>query len=86
MERIAVESNLTPIKELLQEQGYQVDTLKPAEMVESNPKEYDAMVISGLEKDLMGIEDKVQNCPVINAAGLTPEEVTDRVAQTVQRY
>lgn len=86
MERIAVESNLTPIQELLQEQGYRVDALQPAEMVESNPKEYDVMVISGLEKDLMGIEDRVQNCPVINASGLTPEEVSNRVAQTVQRY
>lgn len=86
MERIAVDSNLTSISEQLIEKGYQVDELPPTEMIRSNPIEYDVMVISGSEIERMAIQEKVQNCPVINAEGLTPEEVSNRVAQTVQRY
>lgn len=86
MERIAVEASLTSIQKVLQQQGYQVDALKPVEMIQSNPKAYDVMVVSGHEKDLQRFEDQVQNCPVINAFGLTPEEVSNQVAQTVQRY
>ena len=86
MERIAVESSLTSITNHLQQQGYQVEVLSSQQMAETTPTDYDVMVVSGLEKDVKSLEEKVQNCPVINAAGLTPDEVTNQVAQTVQRY
>lgn len=86
MERIAVEKDLTSIKKDLQKQGYQVDVLSTVQMKESNPTDYDVMVISGTEQDRVALQALVQNCPVINAAGLTPKEVSNQVAQTVQRY
>lgn|GEM_PF-6884847 len=86
MERIAVESSLTSIQKRLQQQGYRVDTLSITEMTNTNPTNYDAMVVAGKEKDVQALAKQVQNCPVIHAAGLTPEEVSRQVAQTVQRY
>ncbi|WP_018131417.1 YkuS family protein [Effusibacillus pohliae] len=80
MSRIAVEANLTPVQEYLSEQGYQVDTLDAANLNQAQNK-YTAIVISGADQNLMGIHNVAQGCPVINAHGLTPQQVHKRLQQ-----
>lgn len=69
MERtIAVEEGLTPVRKFLQEKGYHVVSLRSGENA-------DAAVISGGDKDVMGIQTIVQDGPVIDARGMHPEDV-----------
>ncbi|NLZ38407.1 MAG: YkuS family protein [Firmicutes bacterium] len=65
---IAVEDGLTPVKEFLREKGYQVVSLQAGEKA-------DVAVISGGEENMMGIQNIVQDGPVIDARGMRPEEV-----------
>jgi imidazolonepropionase-like amidohydrolase len=69
MERtIAVEEGLTPVKEYLQEKGYQVVSIKKGQKA-------DAAVVSGMDDNFMNMEDVVMGAPVINAQGMTPQDV-----------
>lgn len=81
MTRIAVEQNLTPIREYLSEQGYEVEALDSTRLNIGAQNNYAAIVISGVDQNLAGIQNVVQNCPVINADGLTPQEVHQRLQQ-----
>ncbi|SEN29780.1 YkuS family protein [Lihuaxuella thermophila] len=81
MTRIAVEESLTPVQEYLSRQGYQVETVDASTLNNQAQANYSAIVISGADQNIMGIQNVVQNCPVINAHGLTPEEVHQRLQQ-----
>lgn len=82
MNRIAVEANLSPMQEFLSQQGYQVDTIDAANLNNGNAQSnYQAVVISGSDQNLMGIQNVAVNCPVINADGMTPQEVHKRLQQ-----
>lgn len=80
MSRIAIEASLTPMQEYLKRQGYQVDILDSSG-INQDQNDYTAIVISGSDQNLMGIQNVAQNCPVINASGLTPQQVERRLEQ-----
>jgi hypothetical protein len=84
MQRIAVEPGLTPVQEYLSGKGYQVDTLDTARLSQGGANPYAAIVISGQDQNLTGMQDRIADCPVINAHGLTPEQVHDRLRQLPQ--
>lgn len=84
MPRIAVEPGLTPIQEYLSEKGYQVDALDTSRLRQGGADPYAAIVISGQDQNMMGMQDLIADCPVINAHGLTPEQVHDRLRQLPQ--
>lgn len=67
---VAVEANLTPVKEFLTSKGYQVVDVKAAQQ-----NQVAAVVLSGGNQNLMGMQDVMVNAPVIDARGKTPEEV-----------
>jgi hypothetical protein len=79
--KVAVEANLSPVREFLSRQGYQVDTLDANQLENLGQKQanYSAVVISGSDQNLMEIQNVVVNCPVINAHGMTPEEIHQRI-------
>ncbi|MBS4023335.1 MAG: YkuS family protein [Dethiobacter sp.] len=73
MERtIAVEAGLTPVREILKRKGYQVVDLNSGVVV-------DAAVISGMDENVMDMQDMQIDAPVINASGITPEAVLREV-------
>lgn len=74
--RVAVEEGLNNVGEYLQNQGCKVVSLD-----QNQPQDCNCVVISGMDKDLMGMEDTIGSIQVINAQGLTPNEVY----QAVQR-
>ena len=76
--KVAIEPNLSPIQEYLSRQGYNCVTLNGTM---TNVQGIDAIVISGADKNVMGIQDVAVNCPVINAEGMTPEQVANRLQQ-----
>lgn len=70
--KVAVENNLTNIAKALENKGYTV----------VNPKsglDVIAAVVMGMDNNLMNIQNTVTKAPVIDAAGLTPEEVIARI-------
>lgn len=74
--RVAVEDSLRAVKERLRAAGY--DVLSLAGGV---PDHVSAVVVNGLDDNLLGRQDVLARAPVINAAGLTPEEVAAEVAR-----
>jgi hypothetical protein len=72
---IGVEENLTPVVHLLTEKGYNVESVDFSTEFRKNIDKYDALVITGLNKDFLGVQDTVSQIPVIDAKGLSAEEV-----------
>ncbi|PLR80814.1 hypothetical protein CVD25_08025 [Bacillus canaveralius] len=80
MARIGVEQSLSYVQDALREKGYDVVELRQ----ESDAENCSCCVITGLDTDVMGIEDTVTSGPVIEARGLTAEEVCQRVEERLR--
>ncbi|MFS0840060.1 YkuS family protein [Paenibacillus sp. 1P03SA] len=75
MSKIAVEDTLSSVKQALQSSGYEVTSLNQADGAS-------CVVISGLDQNVMGFADAVTSASVINAHGLTDEEIVQEVSRT----
>ncbi|SEB11119.1 Uncharacterised protein family (UPF0180) [Thalassobacillus cyri] len=80
MSKIAVEESLSDISSALQQKGYDVITLKNEQDVQG----CDCCVISGQDKNVMGMADASTQQSVINADGSTAEEVCQQVEQRLR--
>lgn len=72
---IGVEQSLSNVEAALKAKGYQVVQLRS----EADAKNCDACVITGQDDNVMGISDTTVKGPVIDATGLSADEVLDRV-------
>lgn len=82
MKKIGVENGLSNIADYLNAEGYSVEIL--GEDLESNVKKYDNLdiiITAGYNTDMMGFSDTSTKIPVINASGLTQEEVKNIIQQ-----
>jgi aspartate 1-decarboxylase len=70
MKKIALDQTLTDISHVLQESGYEV-----VDYSEENLKDIDAYVISGEDKNMMGMNGTATRQPVINAQGMSAKEI-----------
>lgn len=75
--KIAVEPALTNVKSYLVQQGYAVESM--SEHSHKDLRGYDAVVVSGINQNLLGMQDTQTKAVVINADGLSPEEVAERL-------
>lgn len=84
--RIAIEENLSPIEEFLSEKGYEVENIDFAdsEEISSLLDEFDAFVITGLDSNMLGIHDTEMEAIVIDAAGMSPEQVYDELESRLE--
>jgi galactitol-specific phosphotransferase system IIB component len=82
--KIAIEPNLTPIKELLTEKGYNVENIDYGQGTTNN-NNYDAFIVAGVETNFMGIQDTNSKAVVINAEGLTAEQVYQELQKELQK-
>lgn len=81
MERvIAVDENLKGLKEALASQGYDIVDLTEEEM-----KRADAVVITGMDQNMMGMEDIKTKVPVINAQGKSSEDIVKDINEYFKR-
>lgn len=71
---IAVEQNLSNLFDILETEGYEVVSLDQADM-----DTVDAIVVSGADINLMGMQDIAANVPVINASGKTAEDILEEL-------
>ncbi len=72
-QKIAIEPNLTPIKDYLTKKGYTVENMDYGQGATKN--NYDAIIVAGVETNIMGIQDTSSKAIVINADGMTEEQV-----------
>ena len=77
--RIAVGSQLSNIKEYLKQKGYEVVELKETLSEKNNLNAYDAIVITGQSRNMLGIDDISTKVPVIDATGMTPFDVEESI-------
>ena len=77
--RIAIEPTLTDVKEYLAGEGYTVENVQLNDQNLNNLSAYDAVVVSGMNINLLGIQNTATKALVINADGLTPPEVAQRI-------
>jgi hypothetical protein len=75
--KIAIEPTLSNVKSYLSEIGYTVESMNVNGT--DNLTGYDAIVVTGLSKNLAGINDTNTKAAVINADGLTPQEVASQL-------
>jgi hypothetical protein len=79
MPRIGVEQSLTDVQQGLQSMGYDVVQLKQ----EQDAQGCDCCVITGQDQNVMGVQDAAIRGSVINAHGMTAEEICKQVEEKV---
>lgn len=82
MTKIAIEPALSNIKDYLSGMGYKVENIDLNKETGSL-RGYDAVVVTGLSTNLLGMSSTRSKAPVINADGLTPEEVAAKIERTL---
>ncbi len=75
MTKIGVEQSLTNIQQALRDKGYEVVDLKQ----ETDAAGCACCVVTGLDSNVMGIADTSTQASVIDADGMTAEEVCTQV-------
>ncbi|WP_163530280.1 YkuS family protein [Halobacillus ihumii] len=75
MKKVAIEENLSDIRAALQQKGYDLVTLQNSQDAEG----CDCCVISGQDRDVMGIQNAATNGVVIDARGRTADDVCQEV-------
>ncbi|MDP4093347.1 MAG: YkuS family protein [Bacillota bacterium] len=75
---VAIEPALTPIKDYLTNKGYNVESISLSNGANTSAGKsgnFDAYIVTGMNTNLMGIHDTSTKAVVIDADGLTPEQV-----------
>lgn len=80
---VAVSPDLSPFAEALRRQGFQVLDL-PRDGLDSLGQRVDAVVVSGVERGLLGQWTTQPPCPVLDADGKTPADVASEVQETLR--
>jgi hypothetical protein len=80
MAKIGVEQSLTNVQEALKARGHEVVPLQQ----ESDAKGCDCCVVTGQDSNVMGIQNVVTAGSVIEASGLTAEEVCQKVEEKLR--
>ncbi|WP_442593999.1 YkuS family protein [Neobacillus sp. D3-1R] len=80
MAKIGVEQSLTNIQQALREKGYDVVELKQ----ESDANGCSCCVVTGLDSNVMGMHDTFTKGSVIEANGLSADEVCQQVESKLQ--
>jgi len=80
MAKVGVEQSLTNVQQALRNKGYDVVELKQ----ESDAQNCDCCVLTGLDSNVMGIQDTTIKGSVIEANGLSADEVCREVESRLQ--
>lgn len=80
MAKIGVEQSLTDVQQALREKGYDIVELKQ----EQDAQGCDCCVITGLDSNVMGMSDTTTKASVIEANGLTADEICQQVEKRIQ--
>lgn len=85
MKKIGIEKGLGNIADFLTNEGYSVEEISGS--IKENLSKLDGLdviVTSGLDTDMMGHSTTETKTPVVNADGLTPQEVKNRIDRQIK--
>lgn len=85
MKNIGIQKELSTVRDHLKSNGfnvYEVDTTNITS--DTTLKSFDALVVSGANDNLMGIDDTSTKMPVVNADGLTPTDIEDALNRALK--
>lgn len=80
--KIALEDNLTSFAPFLIGKGLDVTLLHSLTSVPLD--EFDAVVVSGQTNNFLNIQDTLTSAPVIDATGMTDEQVYQRIRRIIE--
>jgi hypothetical protein len=80
MAKIGVEQSLTNVQQALRQKGYDVVQLKQ----ESDANGCHCCVVTGLDSNVMGIQDTSTKGSVIDANGMSADEVCQEVESRIR--
>lgn len=75
--KIALEDNLTSFAPFLIDKGFEVTLLHS--LTSAPLDEFDAVVVSGQTNNFLNIQDTLTSAPVIDATGMTDDQVYQRI-------
>lgn len=75
---IAIEQSLKKMEKFLRANGMDVVGIST-----NAASDADAYVISGMDRDILGMAEAATGSPVINAEGKTPQEVLQQINQSI---
>ncbi|KAB3532875.1 YkuS family protein [Alkaliphilus pronyensis] len=78
--RIAVEDSLTDVRDYLQQKGYQVESLSRSKELEG----FDAIVVTGQDSNILGMENANTKSPVITARGQSAQLIYDEIQKRLR--
>jgi Uncharacterised protein family (UPF0180). len=85
VKNIGVERDLTNVSDYLSRQGYNVEEIDPHQ---KNVKDFidgfDAVVVTGIDGDIMGIQDTMAKTSIIEAKGMSPQEIQREIERRIQ--
>jgi hypothetical protein len=81
MARIGVEESLTAVQQMLQAEGHEVVVLRQ----EQDANGCDCCVITGLDENMMGMQNTAIQGSVISANGLNANDISQQVNQKLQQ-
>jgi galactitol-specific phosphotransferase system IIB component len=85
LKNIGVEKNLSNVSDYLSRQGYNVHEIDTHQVnVKDFIDGFDAVVVSGIDGDIMGIQDTVAKTSIIEAKGMSPREVHKEIERRIQ--
>lgn len=83
--RIGIERSLTNVKSLLEQGNYDVVEMDSQNTdTKRTQRKLDAIIVSGMDSNFLGMQDTLSNTPVISAAGKTAEEVQRELQDTLR--
>jgi galactitol-specific phosphotransferase system IIB component len=82
---VGVENGLTPVMEYLSEKGFQVEGINLNSEYTKNIDRYDAVIVTGMNKDYLGVQDIVSKIPVIEAKGMSAEQVYEQLNNSLSQ-
>lgn len=72
---IAVEPDLTPVRDFLKGKGYNVESIDYGEYTSKKTDRFDAYIVTGMGRNFLGVADTGTRAIVIDATGMSPEQV-----------
>jgi uncharacterized protein with PIN domain len=81
MPKVAVEEALTPVAQMLRQNGYDVVNLNGNELNQA-----DCVVLTGGDLNVMGMQDIQTKAQIINAEGKSAEDVLQEVKQRIIQH
>lgn len=81
MKKVGIEASLSNVKRYLEDRDCIVEVLDQKNKESRRALDrFDAVVVTGLDSNLMGMEDTMTNTRIINAEGKTENEIYNEIS------